>query len=89
MSQTDFNVYNKMDDFDSKEVFAKLLPGATRHLRERGYWLPSFDLYPTLDGLICTVAKDYRYNQEYPHWGLIVAGTDIEVGISEDWFSVI
>ena len=64
----------------------KLLPGATDHLKDKGYWLSDYDVYPTLDGLICTVGNDYRYNPEYPHYGLTVYGTDLEIGISGEWF---
>ena len=78
-----------MDNYDNKKTYVKLLLGATQHLKEKGYWGSDYDIYPTLDGLICTVDHDYRYNQEYPHWGLTVAGTNLEIGISDDWFSAI
>lgn len=72
---------------DGLGATVRMLPGATKHLRSKGYWLDDYDTFlnGTLDGRIGTITSRYLYVEPYPHVGVSVDGCPSEVGIAAEW----
>lgn len=87
LSNAQFRLYELAIKYGYESKFNKntiylIKSGATKHLKELGYWL---DSYPeNIDELTCNIIADHT-KEKYPHYEVLLRQLNIKLGISPEF----